>query len=324
MKPYWYNEAPRIWKLATCCMFDSEPLDSMNMGTCTLTSAKKDPMKAINKAFHNAGKLVEIMKFLSLQPRELRYFRISSELFPCYTAPEMTVHYATVEPQLREVLRVAGQIAKENEIRLSSHPAQFTVLASKDSDVVKRSIDDIHYHALIFEMMGIEPEHGIVNIHLQGRYDGTHDEGIKRFATNFKHLNDYSKRILTVENEDKPNGYDIVHVLKLADKIGIRAMFDTHHYACHRKDLTQLVTYDNPLFQASLQTWGTVRPAIHVSQSGNPKRLLEHSQMFDDDTLKDNTMLLLYCADIEMEFKSKWTAVTDYYNYVTAKTFVLS
>lgn len=317
-KPYWQDDENK-WKLATCCMFDSEPLDEMNMGTCTLTSAKKDPQKAINKAFANSAKLVQVMTFLSAQKPELRYFRVSSELFPCYTAPEIRPYYSQVESELGAILKVAGDIAKKNKIRLSSHPAQFTVLASKSADVVSRSIDDIYYHAHIFELMEIEAEHAIVNVHLQGLYDGTHKEGIKRFATNYRHLNEYSKRILTVENEDKPNGYDISHVLDLANRIGCRVMVDTHHYSCYRRDLTKTIDASNLLFIEAMQTWGSVRPAIHVSQSGNPKRLLEHSQMFDDRVLADKTIPLLEHADIEMEFKSKWTAVNDFYNYIQGK-----
>jgi len=317
--PYWLEDDASPWKLATCCMFDSPPHNTMNMGTTTLTMAKKNPQRAIDKAFYNAGKLIEIFKFLSLQPKHLRYFRISSELFPCYTATEIKPYYDEVESKLYAIMKVAGEIAKTNKIRLSTHPGQFTVLASNKPDVVQRSVDDIHYHALFFKMMNIEPEHAIVNIHLQGVYNGTHADGIKRFTTNFKYLDDYAKRVLTVENEDKPNGYDIVHVLTLANKIGIRAMFDTHHYACYRKNLDNFVVLSNPLFQESLQTWGKIRPAIHVSQSDNPKRILEHSQFLTDQQLADHTMKLLEYTDIEMEFKSKWTAVNKFYDYVCCR-----
>ena len=60
-------------------------------------------------------------------------------------------------------------------------------------------------------MLGLEPEDFSVNIHLQGLYGGKHEDGIKRFATNFQYLSDYAQKCLSVENEDKPNGYDIVH-----------------------------------------------------------------------------------------------------------------
>lgn len=312
--PYWQDTTK--WRLGTCCMFDSKPLDDMNMGTTTLTHAKKNPDKALLKAIYNSTKLVEVMRFLSLQPPELRYWRISSEIFPCYTAPEILPHYDSIRDELKQILTVAGETAKTYKIRLSSHPAQFTVMASVNKEVVKRSIEDIEYHALIFEMMGIEPEHGIVNVHLQGVYDGTHEQGIKRFATNFKHLNDYSKRILTVEHEDKPNGYDLPHVIKLANLTGCRVMVDTHHYSCYRRDLNQTLDACNPMFKDAIQTWGRVRPAIHTSQSGNPRRLLEHSDMFHDRKAIDRVIPLLEHADIECEVKAKWTAVNDLYNYI--------
>lgn len=316
-KPSWDNGIP---KLGTCCMFDAPPLDAMNMGTCTLTSANKDATNATNKAISNATRLVEMLTFLSTQPKDLRYFRISSELFPCYTAPGMAKHYKKVMPVLQTILDRAGLIAKSAEIRLSTHPAQFTVLASKDKSVVKKSIADIEYHALFFEMMNIPATHGIVNIHLQGRYgDPDHMPGIKRFATNFTYLNDYAQAILTVENEDKPNGYDIVHTLELAQLIPIRTMFDAHHYCCYRKDLASMLDPTSDIFKAHLATWKDVRPAMHASQSGNPKRMLEHSASFDDRAVADKIAAYLPFADIECEVKNKWTAVTDFYQYLLSK-----
>ena len=59
-------------------------------------------------------------------------------------------------------------------------------------------------------------------------------DGIKRFAKNFQYLSDYAQKCLTVENEDKPNGYDIEHTLELAKRIPTRTCLDIHHYACHR------------------------------------------------------------------------------------------
>ena len=59
--------------------------------------------------------------------------------------------------------------------------------------------------------------------------------------TNYQYLSDYAQKCLSVENEDKPNGYDIVHTLELAQRIPIRCTLDTHHYDCHRMVETERV-----------------------------------------------------------------------------------
>ena len=174
-----------------------------------------------------------------------------------------------------------------NEIRLSVHPGQYTVLGSNNSDVVAKSIEDLEYHALYGKYMGLPAQDFTMNIHLQGLYGGKHEDGIKRFATNFPYLSDYAQQCLAVENEDKPNGYDIVHTLELAQRIPIRCTLDTHHYACHRmveiekvkieektvnrkvRDVEH-ITHTSDLFVEAVKSWKGVRPLFHKSQSFPP------------------------------------------------------
>ena len=312
---YWLSEKP-TYRLATCCMFDKPPLDKMNMGTTTKTSALSNHRKPLDKAIYNANKLLEQLTYLATQPEELRYWRISSELFPCYTVKEINPYYAEIEETLRDILGRAGKLAISSRIRLSSHPGQFTVLGSNRSDVVTNSLEDLHYHAQIFKWMGIPAREAIINIHLQGLYGGKHVDGINRFATNYQYLDDYTQKALTVENEDKPNGYDIEHTLELASKIPIRCMLDVHHYYCHRKG-EDYITHTHPYFKEFLKTWYPIRPAMHKSQSKiGSSRMNEHSDEFHDEFFSSIAVPMLEYTDIECELKNKWTGVQNFYNYV--------
>jgi len=120
LQGYWLKKEP-TYRLATCCMFDKPPLDKMNMGTTTKTSALSNYRKALDKAVYNANKLLEQIKFLSSQPKELRYWRISSELFPCYTVKEIHPYYGEITETLKDILGRAGELAISSGIRLSSH-----------------------------------------------------------------------------------------------------------------------------------------------------------------------------------------------------------
>lgn len=316
MTNYWLNAKTPSYRLATCCMFDSPPLDKMNMGTTTKTSALSNPQKALDKAIHNSKKLIEQLSYIATQPEALRYWRISSELFPCYTVKEIKPHYEKIEETLVVLLRKAGSIAIDNRIRLSSHPGQFTVLGSNRAEVVVNSIEDLHYHAQIFKWMGIEASDAIINIHLQGLYGGKHIDGIRRFASAFQDLDDYTKQALTVENEDKPNGYDIEHTLELAQLIPTRCMLDVHHYYCYRRG-EGYITHTHEYFKEFLKTWKSTRPAMHKSQSKlGSSRMNEHSDEFHDEFFSSIAVPMLEYTDIECELKNKWTGVNNFYQYV--------
>ena len=135
------------------------------------------------KALSNCRKLVDILEtYFPTQPYNLRAFRISSELFPCYSLEFTQDWYKEIWHEIEEILANAGQLAKEHSVRLSVHPGQYTVLASNKPDVVEKSIEDLEYHALYGSLMGLPAQDFSMNIHLQGLYGGKHIDGIKRFA----------------------------------------------------------------------------------------------------------------------------------------------
>ena len=211
----YFNRTSTDWRLSQCCQFHDKKLaKQFNFGTTTKTYALKDGGKkrVQDKALSNVHKLYLILEhYFSKQPRNLRSFRISSEMFPCYTLDFTQDWYKEIWDEICEGLHKCGEIAKYHEIRLSVHPGQYTVLGSPKANVVENSIKDLEYHALYGKLMGLPAEDFTMNIHLQGLYGGKHIDGIKRFASNFQYLSDYAQRSLSVENEDKPNGYDIEH-----------------------------------------------------------------------------------------------------------------
>jgi len=340
----YFNSTQTDWRISQCCQWlDPVKAKRYNFGTTTKTYALKDGGKerVQSKALENCNKLLDALDtYFSVQPRNLRSFRISSELFPCYTLDFTKPWYEEIMPKISSILAKAGEVARKYDIRLSVHPGQYTVLGSNNSEVVQNSIKDLEYHALYGQLMNISPEDFVMNIHLQGLYGGKHIDGIKRFASNYQYLSDYSQKCLAVENEDKPNGYDIEHVLELCASIPTRATLDTHHFACHRMTQTERVknssgslvnrkirevehiTAANPLFLEAVKTWKNSRPLFHTSHPfplDNEEYWMKpnaHAGLLWDEDLAALIVPMLQYADFDIEAKNKEIAVQHFYSFV--------
>lgn len=339
----YFNTTSFDWRISQCCQFlDPKQAKKYNFGTTTKTYALKDGGKerVQSKAIFNCKQLLAVLRdHFPTQPKNLRSWRISSELFPCYTLEFTRDWYKEIEDEVCTILAQCGELAKKHEVRLSVHPGQYTVLGSNNSDVVTNSIGDLEYHALYGKLMNLPAKDFVMNIHLQGLYGGKHIDGIKRFATNFQYLSDYAQQCLAVENEDKPNGYDIEHVLELCARIPTRATLDTHHYACHRMKTTEKVSIEGKTvnrkvrdvenisvadawFMEAVKTWKEVRPLFHTSQSfpiENKEYWMKpnaHSEVFYDEDHMSRHVPMLEYADFDIEAKNKEEAVLGFYKFI--------
>jgi UV DNA damage endonuclease len=321
----YFNKNEKNWRISQCCQFfDPKLVKLYNPGTVTkttaLTSAGKQ--KVQEKALSNLDKLYATLEnYFSKQPMNLRSFRISSYLLPCYTIPEVAPWYEEIQPQISAKFKKIGDSAKRHNIRLSTHPGQYTVLGSNNANVVKNSIADLEYHSLFGKLAELEPEHFVVNIHLSGVYGGSRESGIKRFVEGFNQLSDYAQRCLAVENEDKPGGYDVQHVLELCNRIPTRATLDIHHYDCWGKRSRPYPTSNSDFFKESVKTWKGIRPLFHVSHTRQENgvdvaRINEHSEYLYDREKLETMIPMLQYADFDIEAKNKEAAVQDAYQYI--------
>lgn len=323
----YFNKTKTDWRLSQCCQFHDKTLAKRyNFGTTTKTYALKEggKQKVQTKAVENCKKLLDILStYFPTQPRNLRSFRISSEIFPCYTLDFTRDWYDEIWGDITAILAEAGEAARKHEIRLSVHPGQYTVLASNKEQVVENSIKDLEYHALYGKLMNLPAKDFVMNIHLQGLYGGKHEDGIKRFATNFQYLSDYAQQCLAVENEDKhKSGYDITHILELTKRISTRATFDIHHYECMRQKDCDFPSVNDWFFKEAVKSWKNVRPLFHVSQTlideqgKNVTRMNQHSNMLHDRYRLSAMAPMLEYADFDVEAKHKELAVKDCYLFI--------
>lgn len=196
-----------------------------------------------------------------------RFFRISSEIFPFISHPELGYRIQDL-PQSDSILSLLtkiGDYAKEHHHRLTTHPGPFNVLASPSESVIEKTVLDLEAHSMMFDLMGFEPSHhNKVNIHVGGAY-GDPVSALERFCHNFEtRLSPNLKKRLTVENDDRANLYSVKELYDgVFKKVGIPIVFDYHHHYFCTGGLSE-----REALELALSTWPeNTTPVVHYSES---------------------------------------------------------
>ena len=127
-----------------------------NTGTTTITWLNKqskdvEEQKLWDLMVQNLESTRLLVNRVGELDENLRMVRLSSDILPAYTEPTWSYfwHKPDVVQYLERNFSLVGDSARKNNIRLSFHPGQFTVLASDNPDVVNRSIEEFEYHAIM-------------------------------------------------------------------------------------------------------------------------------------------------------------------------------
>lgn len=205
--------------------------------------------------------------FDHLEANGIRMYRMSSDLAPYATHPDMPQFHGMIRESARE-LRRAGERAKALDLRLSFHPSQFIVLNSDDEALAAKSAWDIEAQAQMLDLMELGPE-AVVVIHVGGVY-ADRRAGCERWIRNWQRLSRPAKDRLVLENDDLR--YGPADVLWIHERTGVRLVFDYQHFWCFNPEGLGLV--EAP--RAMLKTWPrTVVPKIHFSSPRTELRELE-------------------------------------------------
>ena len=149
-----------------------------------------------------------------------------------------------------------GDVARKNGVRLSMHPGQFCVLASDNSDIVNRSIEEFEYHADMARWMGYGQEYQDfkINVHIAGRAGPA---GIKAAL---KRLTPEARNCITIENDEISWG--IEDSLELVEDLAL--VLDIHH---HWVKTGEYIEANDDRVKRVIDSWRGVRPVIHYSIS---------------------------------------------------------
>ncbi len=215
-------------------------------------------------------KLVEKVGALD---ENLRMVRLSSDILPVYTQQDWSWFWRL--PATREYcergFRAVGDVARKNNIRLSMHPGQFTVLASCNPGIVERSIEEFEYHADMVRWMGFGQtfQDFKINVHISGRRG---PDGIRAVLSR---LSTEARNCITIENEEITHNLNTC--LELADVVPI--VLDIHH---HWINSGEYIDPSDQRVQRVIDSWRGVRPTCHYSVSREDV-LVGHSSIIRPD-----------------------------------------
>jgi len=236
--------------------------ENYNTKSTTVTSLDKLPRSAaIDKLCgiiqHNIDTLKRQFALVGSWPQALRMMRIGSEILPARTHHNWTQTYQ--EPVVIKTLQgfgAVGELARKHDIRLSSHPGQFTMLVSHTPETVERAIEDLEYHSEIFRLMGFDSSDQRQEINIHG--GAKRSDFLDYFQHSFARLASDTKQWLSVENDEY--SYCLDHLLPLHDKV--KVCLDINHYWIHQG---QYLEPDDPRLTLVIDSWRGVRPEIHVA-----------------------------------------------------------
>jgi UV DNA damage endonuclease len=202
-----------------------------------------------------------------LDRHDIRMYRLSSDLAPYATHPDMPQFHSMVRDSDAE-LRAFGAKAKQLAIRLSFHPSQFVVLNSPDAALVDKSIWDLSSQAEMLDRMELGPE-AVMVVHVGGTY-GDRPAANARWVETWKQkLPEHVRRRLVLEHDDIR--FSVSDILWIHEQTGVRLIFDHQHFWCLNPDGLAM----RDALERVLRTWpGDQRPKVHFSSPRTEMREL--------------------------------------------------
>ena len=299
-------------------------VEGLNTGGTTLAWAKRNnrsmvEQKILDVAKNNIMNTHNLVKRVSTLEPSLRMVRLTSDMFSFYTHEDYRDFWKSsdVQNSLERWMAPIGETARANDVRLSFHPGQFTVLASDRPEVVNKSIEEFEYHVDMARWMGYGKQFQDIkiNVHISGR------AGPQGIRNALKRLTPEARNTITIENEEISWGLD--STLELAEDLAL--VLDIHH---HWIKTGEYIERNDSRIEKVIDSWRGVRPAMHYSvsrediltehtrhirpdlspllESGhNKQKLRAHSEYYWNDAVNDWALTHSDWADIMCESKAK-------------------
>lgn len=195
--------------------------------------------------------------FAYCRKHDIRMYRMSSDLAPYHTHPDMPQFHDMVE-ESRDDLAHVGRIARAQGLRLSFHPSQYIVLNSDNETLTRKSIADLESQATMLDYMELGPE-AIMVVHVGGAY-GNRELGTANWVKTWPRLSERVQRRLVLENDDIR--FSAADVLSVHERTGVKCVFDYQHHWCFNPEGLPMVE----TLERFLKTWPAgVRPKMHYS-----------------------------------------------------------
>jgi len=203
------------------------------------------------------------------------------------------------ENEFKNKLLNIGSFIKNNNIRVSMHPGQYTVINSNKNDVVENAINDLIYHNNFLNSLNVDSSHKII-IHIGGQYDNK-KESINRFIKNYKIIDNSIKNRLVIENDERI--YNFNDIYYIYEYTGAPIVFDYFHNLINPSKLKI-----DKIIEKYTKTWKEKdgKPKLHYSDSALFKKKGAHSEFVNSENfLIFYEIIKDYDIDIMLETKDK-------------------
>ncbi|PPR02968.1 hypothetical protein CVT26_004912 [Gymnopilus dilepis] len=268
--------------------------------TCRLDSIKKNGMDWVKDLGRkNVEDLLTIIQWN--EDNNIRFFRISSEMFPFASH---AVHGYSLDYCAPELAK-AGALANKYGHRLTVHPGQYTQLGSPKPAVVEAAVRDLAYHCQMLELMGLGPE-SVMIIHGGGVY-GDKPTTIERLKKSIKDLPDNIRSRLVLENDEMC--YNAEDLLPICEDLDIPLVFDYHHHNIYPSSISIV-----EIIQRANTIWARrgIKPKQHLSEP-RPGAVTVMERRAHADRCESLPEELPVDMDLMIEAKDKEQAVLHLY-----------
>ena len=230
-------------------------------------------------------------------------YRVSSSLFPCLTHPEFEYDIADV-PQYAQIMEEFRDIVYYNEtwqVRLSTHPDQFNVLASENQSAVDKTIRELNHHGWVMDKLGCERSYyNVMCLHVNCS-KGDPADIAARFMSNLNRCDQSVISRLAVETEDR----GCWNAENLCEHFDIPVIFDNLHNQCNPSPHRPNEPHPALLCES---TWNGIKPIFHLSESHPDK---PNPRCHADMPTFVPPISSLVDADYDLEYKSKDAAIRE-------------
>jgi UV DNA damage endonuclease len=251
---------------------------TLRLNTILNLGKEKGVQYAKNLALENLKDLFSILKWN--KENDISFMRLSSEIFPFASHIDYGYNLDFCDIQLKEI----GKYAKENNIRLCMHPAQFNVLSSPNENIIQNSFRDLDHHCDILDRMD-QGKDSVIIIHGGGVYNDK-KSSLKRLKENISRL-------------------------PISEELSIPIVIDTHHNSIYSSS-QPVEFYFNRVFKVWFDRG--IKPKVHVSNSMSGVKETDNKSMRRKHSnyihfIHKPLYLIKFPIDIMLECKMKEKAL---------------
>jgi UV DNA damage endonuclease len=227
----------------------------------------------------------------------LLFFRISSDLVPFASHP---VNKFNWQKHFKQEFEAIGEFIKKNNIRISMHPDQFSLINSVKEDIFERSEKELKYHAELLDLMKLDAS-AKIQIHVGGVY-GEKKKSMERFVKRYEIIDDAIRQRLVIENDGRL--YDLSNCLQISKQIQIPVLLDVFHHKLNNE-----AQIGEEYSELAAKTWKLNSDGVPMVDYSSPKPNglpQQHSETIDlqnfSEFLKQTEP---FDFDIMLEIKDK-------------------